>query len=122
MSTGYIGQGAAAAYNNTWGHLAPKKDIEYKGKVRITFTGHSQYGCQAIILDYCIWCEGPYFHDALFEAVTDKVKNYSDYSCKNKTKFHSGIWDIPLSFKNYKIKFDFKNSNKIADSLTPPQP
>ena len=116
MQTGYTGQGAIDTYNNTWGHFAPKKGVEYTAKVRITFTGHSAYGCQAIILDYTEF-DGPYFHDALFEAVTEKVKMYSDYSNKKKTKFYEGIWDIPLSFYNYKIKFDFKNAVKVAGSL-----
>jgi hypothetical protein len=117
MQTGYTGQGAIDTYNNTWGHFAPKKHLKYTAKVRITFTGHSAYGCQAIILDYTE-LEGPYFHNALFEAVSEKVKSQtSSYHNRKKTKFANGIWDIPFVFINYKIKFDFKNAVKVAGSL-----
>jgi hypothetical protein len=103
-------------FNDTWGHLAPKKNKKYKGKVRVTFTNHSAYGCQAVILDYSGF-DGPYFHDTLFEQVPEQIQDTSDYG-RVKTKFSEGIWDIPLSFKNYKINFDFESAVKIADSLT----
>ena len=109
--------GAEKTFNNTWGHFAPEKNKSYEGKVRITFTSHSTYGCQAIILDYLNF-DGPYFHDALFSAVSEKVKSKTgSYHNRKKTKFSDGIWDIPLTFINYKIKFDFKNAVKVCGSL-----
>jgi hypothetical protein len=112
-----IGSGAEKVFNDTWGHLAPEEDKKYDSKVRITFTSHSTYGCQAIILDYTDF-DGPYFHDALFSAVFEKVKSKTgSYHSGKKTKFADGIWDIPLTFINYKIKFDFKNAVKVCGSL-----
>ena len=109
--------GAEKTFNNTWGHFAPEKNKSYEGKVRITFTSHSTYGCQAIILDYLNF-DGPYFHDALFSAVSEKVKSKTgSYHNRKKTKFSDGIWDIPLTFINYKIKFDFKNAVKVCGPL-----
>lgn len=101
----------AAVFNNTWGHLSPQKNISYKGKVRFVYTDHSQYGCQAIILEYDFPnLDGPCIHDALFEDVCDN----SDY-WKGET---GAIYERELTFRNY--RFYYGKITQVLNSLTNP--
>jgi hypothetical protein len=63
---------AARIFAQTWGHMAPKKNVSYKGVVRFVLTDHSHYGCQPIIVTYDFPnLDGPYLHDELFQECLD---------------------------------------------------
>lgn len=86
--------GYAAIFNNTWGHMAPEKNVSYKGVVRFTMTDHSHYGCQPIILQYEFPnLEGPYLHDELFD-------NVCDWETTGLTD--GVIYERILTFRNYR--------------------
>lgn len=116
-ATGYAGSGVAATFNNTWGHFAPVKNVTYRAVVRFTFTSHSEYGSQAIVLDYTD-LTGPYFHDAILEAVSKNIRAYEDYAEKIRTPFFDGIWDIPIAIRNHVVYFSFTKAIKVANSLS----
>ena len=81
----------------TWGHMAPEKNVSYKGFVRFCFTDHSHYGRQAIILLYDFPnLDGPYIHDFLF----DKMGDY------DSDDFEIGaIYEQQLTFRNYRFYY-----------------
>lgn len=86
----------AAVFDNTWGHLAPQKNVSYNGIVRFVVTDHSHYGCQPIIIQYEFPnLEGPYLHDELF----DKV-------CDWKDDFEPGtVYERLITFRNYRFYY-----------------
>jgi hypothetical protein len=87
--------GYATIFDGTWGHMAPQKNVSYKGVVRFTMTDHSQYGCQPIILQYDFPnLEGPYIHDALFDAVCD-------WETDNLAK--GAVYERIVTFRNYRF-------------------
>lgn len=89
--------GYASIFNNTWGHLAPEKNISYKGVVRFTMTDHSQYGCQPIILQYDFPnLQGPYIHDELFNTVCDWETGHLE---------KGAVYERILTFRNYRFYF-----------------
>ncbi len=93
----YMGcAGAQAVYNDTWGHFAPVKNVSYKGVVRYTYTDHSQYGIQAIILEYNFPnLSGPYIHDILFgDACSDNWKTEEN-----------GVFEREITFRNYRFYY-----------------
>ena len=85
----------AYVFNNTWGHLAPQKNVSYPGMIRFCMTDHSEYGCQPIILQYEFpnLESGPYIHDALFE----DCRNW-----KTESLEVGGIYEVKLTFRNYR--------------------
>lgn len=97
----------AAVFNNTWGHMAPQKNISYKGIVRFVLTDHSHYGCQPIILEYDFPnLQGPYMHDELFNDVCD---------WKKTDDLKSGvIYERTLTFRNYRFYY-----GKVKEVLQP---
>lgn len=100
--------GYAAIFNDTWGHLSPKKNTSYKGKVRFVFTDHSEYGCQAIILEYDFPnLNGPYIHDELFRDVTDNSEQW-----QGETGI---IYEREITFRNY--RFYYGKIKKVYDSM-----
>jgi len=87
----------AAVFSNTWGHLSPQKNTSYKGIVRFVYTDHSQYGCQAIILEYDFPnLQGPYIHDHLFMDVC----NSKDWAGQTGV-----IYERVLTFRNYRFYY-----------------
>lgn len=87
----------AAVFNNTWGHMAPKNNVSYKGKVRFCITDHSHYGCQPIIVTYdFIGLNGPYIHDELFDAVCD----WDTEDLKVGV-----LYERELTFRNYRFYY-----------------
>ena len=103
-ATALYGSGGAAIYNNTWGHYAPLKNTSYKGVVTFIFTEHSQYGCQAIIIDYDFPnLTGPYIHDFLFEKILDL----------DSKEFDKGVvYKMHLTFRNY--RFYYSNPVRVV--------
>lgn len=97
VPTRHNDSGHARAFNNTWGHLSPEKNTSYKGVVRFTYTDHSQYGCQAIIIEYDFQnLQGPYIHDHLFDDVCDSKK----WDGKPGV-----IYERQLTFRNYRFYY-----------------
>lgn len=100
-----IGAAKEVIFNNTWGHLAPKKNISYKGEVIFLITGsHSEYGCQPILIKYKFNnLYGPYIHSKLFEDCLDWTDEYN-------TRFIEGleedvIYKMKLTFRNYRFYY-----------------
>lgn len=87
--------GAITIFNNTWGHLAPKKNVSYSGTVRFTLTDHSQYGCQPIVITYDL-PESPYMHDKLFRDVCDWNTDDLETGC---------IYERKITFRNYRLYY-----------------
>jgi len=89
--------GAQAVFNDTWGHMMPKKNESYAGVIKFALTDHSHYGCQPIIISYDFGkLEGPYIHDCLFKAVLDW----------DTEKFVKGqVYTIKCTFRNYVFYF-----------------
>jgi len=88
------------AYNDTWGHLAPLKNISYKGIVRFVYTEHSHYGCQAIIISYDFEnLYGPYLHNLLFDP--DTIEKGVD----KKEIIESGVYEMKMTFRNYRFYY-----------------
>lgn len=89
---------AARIFNNTWGHLAPEKNISYPGLIRFCVTDHSQYGCQPIILGYEFPnLTGPYLHDEIFDKWTEKI-NTNDLE-------PTAIYEMHVTFRNYRFYY-----------------
>lgn len=98
----------AHIFNNAWGHLAPQKNISYKGVVRFTLTDHSHYGCQPIIIQYEFPnLEGPYIHDKLFDEVCDWQTDHLEKGT---------IYEIYLTFRNY--RFYYGKIKSVFNAIT----
>lgn len=95
--------------NETWGHMAPQKNVSYKGKVRFVLTDHSHYGCQPIILEYDFPnLQGPYIHDYLFDKVLDWKKD---------EELKTGIiYERELTFRNY--RFYYSKIKPVFESMS----
>lgn len=97
-------------FHDTWGHLAPSKDKQYSCIVRLATDFNGDF-----ILITHNGMDGPCFFSALTDAIFEIVQreNYN----KVLQKKYEGVYDIPVLFKNYKIKFDFDNAVKLAGRL-----
>lgn len=108
--------GCTAIFNNTWGHLSPVKNTTYKGKIRFVYTDHSEYGSQAIILEYEFPnLQGPYLHDKLFEVACDWNNEYKKTNFIQEFK-QGIIYEMNVSFRNY--KFYYRKPIQILKSIT----
>lgn len=95
--TRFDGGWVSRAFNNTWGHYMPQKNVSYKGVVRFTMTDHSQYGCQPIILQYEFPnLEGPYIHDHLFDKICD-------WDTEELPK--GAVYQRIITFRNYRFYY-----------------
>lgn len=106
--TRHDGGWVSRAFNNTWGHLMPQKNVSYPGVVRFALTDHSQYGCQPIIIQYEFPnLEGPYIHDYLFDKICD-----IETSCLKA----GAIYQMNLTFRNY--RFYYGKITEVLKTIT----
>lgn len=85
--------GTEGVYNNTWGHLAPRKNITYKGNIIVMKAQHGGYGWGNLILSYD-WggINGPYTHDDTIGCICDNIIIDDE---------DTGVYKINVSFRNY---------------------
>lgn len=82
----------------TWGHLAPKKNKKYKGRVVYTAGcfGSDPHNGLVIFCDFDDLCSSPWFYDCLYEMVQNQ-------------DFEAGIvYQFDGYFKNYKFYGNIK--------------
>lgn len=97
VQTRFNDSGIANCFNGTWGHMAPKKNISYKGLIRFCLTNHSHYGCQPIIILYDFPnLQGPYIHDFLFDKICDM---------DTESFIEGHIYEMQLTFRNYRFYY-----------------
>jgi hypothetical protein len=84
---------AEGSFNNTWGHLAPKKNVTYKGHIVVMEAQHGEYGWGTLVLSYDFGdINGPFTHEDIMRNVSDQITLKND-----DTK----IYKVEVSFRNY---------------------
>jgi hypothetical protein len=82
-----------AIFNNTWGHMSPKKNVTYKGHIVVMEAQHGEYGWGTLILSYDMGdINGPYTHEDIMRRVSDAIDIKED-----DTK----IYKVNVTFRNY---------------------
>lgn len=88
---------ALAHYKNaklaeTWGHLAPKKNVSYKGKILFCVSGYGDTGTALIDSKFDNLEDSPWLYDAINDYIND---------CEGLED--GGIYRIDCTFRNYRF-------------------
>jgi hypothetical protein len=78
-------------YENTWGHLAPKKNTNYKGAIWFATSSFGD-GVTLINFEFKNLDSSPWFYDAIIEHINEL-----------KTEENT-VYRVDTIFKNYKFK------------------
>jgi len=77
---------------NTWGHLAPEKNVSYKGEILFSVSGYGNAGKALIDSKFDNLNDSPWLYDAIYEYL-DKWKGLQD-GC---------IYKINCTLRNYRF-------------------
>lgn len=98
-----------AVFNETWGHLAPKRNKTYKGKIvyAIGCYDSGTLNPTPVTVEMPGLYGGPYFYEAIHEWLQDLEERFRKENC---------IYEFVGSFKNYKFTGSIKlllNTSKL---------
>lgn len=82
-----------AVMQNTWGHLAPQKNITYKGKLLISNSGYGNSGQQIVEMEWNNLQDNPWIYDFVHNWLWDNRELMKD----------DGIYLINTTFRNYRM-------------------
>lgn len=82
---------------DTWGHLAPKKNQAYKGRIvyAVGCFGSDNLNPTAIVFDFGELDSSPWFFEKMAEFLSDQKENLRKEGC---------VYEFTGSFRNYQFK------------------
>ena len=94
------------SFNNTWGHMSPRKNVTYNGYITVMQAQHGEYGWGTLILSYDFGdINGPYTHEDIMDKVPDCISLEED---------DVRIYKVAVSFRNYVY---YIGKSKVIGSL-----
>lgn len=105
---------------DTWGHLAPKRNIIYRGKITFALGCYDSGHLNPTILDatlvsrkYGELSDSPWFYDAVNDFLSDSICDHTVWDKEEngwKRKLHVGnVYQFEGYFRNYEFVGTIKN-------------